>query len=58
MNRRAIAYLTLRDFHHGALASSLTLLFLSSPLSILYSLAQRPSPEARKASLPTLPKGG
>ena len=32
-----------------------TLYFL---LSTLYALAQRPSPEARKASLPTLPVGG
>ena len=35
-----------------------SLFFLSSQLSRLSSLAQRPSPEARKASLPTLPKGG
>ena len=36
------------------------LLFFCSPLYSLPSpaLAQRPSPEARKASLPTLPEGG
>ena len=68
--RRDSASTTLPDCHEFASRFSIffpspssfllhpSLLFLSSQLSPLSSLRSAPSPEARKASLPTLPEGG
>ena len=54
------AYQKRREIVTGVVALPFFAFLLYSLLSTLSSpaLAQRPSPEARKASLPTLPKGG